>query len=178
MSVELTSEPLQRWRELNESVRFALAGKLCGLYGAPTDEAAFDALAPDKQQALLLLHGRMNELGLWPVVRSIDNVYGLGGTGMSFAAWPFILSTLQQRRDFTRLFANHGDTTGGFYERGRATAVLHFLYVDAAEQPRRWAVHFDLHSPVHSPVSAFRHLRHEALGGVTPDCQAIKKCLV
>ncbi len=45
MSVELTSEPLQRWRELSESVKFALAGKLCGLYGAPTDETAFDALA-------------------------------------------------------------------------------------------------------------------------------------
>jgi hypothetical protein len=71
--------------------------------------------------------------------------------------------------------ANHKDTTGGFYEKGRADAVLHFLYVDGS--PRKWYVHFDLYSPVHSPLSALRHLRYEFLGKLTPDWRMIQKCL-
>src|SRR5947209_4043929 len=75
------------------------------------------------------------------------------------------------------LFANHKDTTGGFYERERASSVLHFLCVDKPDQPRAWAVHFDLYSPVHSLASMLNHIRHEALGGVTPDWRAIKTAL-
>ncbi len=112
---------------------------------------------------------------LWHVVRSVENVYGEGGVGMNFAAWPVILSTLRRRPDFTRLFANHRNTAGGFYERRRATAVLHFLYVEGAT--RSWAVHFDLHSLVYSPISAWRHVRYEALGGVTPDWRMIGESL-
>lgn len=170
MSAAAVIEPIT-WRVLPKATRADLTGRLRGLYQAPTDEGAFDSLALDKQQALLLLYRRMNELGLWRVVRSVENVYGRGGVGMSFAAWPVVLSTLGRRRDFTRLFANHRDTSGGFYERGRGQAVLHFLYVEG--ETRQWAVHFDLYSPVHSPASAFRHLRHEALGGVTPNWQMI-----
>jgi hypothetical protein len=165
------------WRELPADVRAALAGRLAGLWRAPTDEAAFDSLGIDKQQALLLLLRRIQQKDLWHVMRKVTNVYGVGGVGMSFDAWPFVVSTLTQRTDFTRLFANHKDTTGGFYERGRATAVLHFLYRDKPEMPREWFVHFDLYSPVHSLASVFNHVRHEALGGMTPDWRAIKTAL-
>jgi hypothetical protein len=94
---------------------------------------------------------------------------------MGFFAWPMIRSALERSRDFTKLFANHKDTTGGFYEKGRATSVLHFLYIDG--DPAQWFVHFDLHSPVHSPASAFKHFRHEFIGKVTPDWRMIEKNL-
>lgn len=173
---ELLTGP-QRWGDLAPDVRRALDGRLAGLWGAPTDESCFDNLAVDKQQALVLVLRRMLQLGLWPMVLKVTNVYGEGGVGMSFEAWPEVAATLARRRDFTRLFANHKDTTGGFYEKGRGAAVLHFLYVDKPDKQREWAVHFDLHSPVHSPVSAWRHLRHEFIGKVTPDWQAIGKAL-
>lgn len=162
-----------RWSDLASDVRDALEGKLIGLWGAPSDETAFDALAEDKQQALLLILARMRAKQLWHLVRKVDNVYGEGGVGIAFNAWPVIQSTLSRRTDFTRLFANHNDTNGGFYEKGREDAILHFLFQEGS--PRKWYVHFDLYSPVHSPVSAIRHLRHEFLGKVCPDWKTIKK---
>jgi hypothetical protein len=53
--------------------------------------------------------------------------------------------------------------------------VLHFLYQEG--EPRTWYVHFDLYSPVHSPGSALKHLRHEFLGKLTPDWRMIAKFL-
>jgi len=53
--------------------------------------------------------------------------------------------------------------------------VLHFLYQEG--EPRTWYVHFDLYSPVHSPGSALKHLRHEFLGKVTPNWEMIAKHL-
>jgi len=175
MTTSLSVAPL-RWRALPGATRCEFVGKLRELYQAPTDESAFDSLALDKQQALMLLYRRLRELKLWHLVRSVENVYGEGGVGMSFAAWPVILSTLRRRPDFTRLFANHRDTAGGFYERRRAVAVLHFLYVEG-KTGRSWTVHFDLHSPVYSPSSAWRHMCYEALGGVTPDWRRISESL-
>jgi len=163
------------WQDLSEYFREALTGKLSGLWGATTDEDAFNACALDRQQTLLLLAARLRAKGLWHVIRKIDNVYGEGGVGIGFSAWPVVESTLRARKDFTRFFANHKDTTGGFYEKGRADAVLHFLYVEGV--PRKWYVHFDLYSPVHSPASAFKHLRHEFLGKLTPDWRRIQQCL-
>jgi hypothetical protein len=163
------------WRELHAQTREALTGKLVGLWGAVSDEAAFDSLAEDKQQALLIVLSRMQDKDLWHLVRSIDNVYGESGVGMGFAAWPFIQSTLSRRRDFTRRFANHKDTSGGFYEKGRPDAVLHFLFQEGS--PRKWYVHFDLHSPVHSWKSAVKHLRYEFLGNICLDWKMIKQCL-
>ncbi len=165
------------WRELVADERAALANRLAGLWGAPTDEAAFDNLAVDKQQALLLLLRRMRQQELWHVVSKVTNVYGEGGVGMSFDAWPVVASTLKRRPDYTRRFADHRDTTGGFYERGRGAGVLHFLYVDKPDQPRAWQVHFDLYSPVHSPASMLQHLRHEFIGKLTPDWRAITTAL-
>ncbi len=99
---------------------------------------------------------RMDGKGLWHFVKRVTNVYGEGGVGLQFLAWPMIESTLSRRRDFTRLFANHNDTSGGFYEKDRDEAILHFLFQEG--EPRTWYVHFDLYSPVHSPASAWKHL--------------------
>ncbi len=175
MGTETTAQ--LRWRELAADVRAALTNRLAGLWGAPTDEAAFDNLAVDKQQALLLLLRRMRQQELWHVVSKVTNVYGEGGVGMSFDAWPVVVSTLLRRSDFTRRFANRHNAAGGFYERGRSAGVLHFLYVDKPDQPRKWQVHFDLYSPVHSPASVLQHLRHEFIGKLTPDWRAITTAL-
>lgn len=159
------------WRELSVETRTALAGRLKGLYGRETDESAFDALALDKQQALLILLRRFGELRLWQTVRRVENVYGEGGVGMNFAVWPCIKSTLERSRIFTAWFASHGDTTGGYIERGVGRASLHVLYVDNGE--RKWAAHFDLYNPWASPANAWRHLVHEKLRHYRPDWRAI-----
>jgi hypothetical protein len=163
------------WSDLSRDQREALSGKLRGLWSAPNDKEAFDALSVDKQQALLLILSRMQARNLWSTVRQVTNVYGEGGVGLSFQAWPMIKSALGRSRVFTRLFANHKDTTGGFYEKGLAASVLHFLYIDG--DPRQWFVHFDLYSPVYSPGSALQHLRHEFIGKVRPDWRMIQKNL-
>lgn len=167
---------LLRWRELEEPLRADLEGRLKGLYGSVNDESAFDSLVVDKQRALLILLRRFRELNLWRAVRRVENVYGEGGVGMNFAAWPILKSTLESRGDFTRRFANHSDTTGGFLERSRTRGALHVLYIDDAEA-RRWAAHFDLYNPWASPLNAWRHLLHEKLKGETPDWRTIKRAL-
>lgn len=163
------------WRELKGDARAGLERKLEGLYGHERDESAFDSLAVDKQQALLILMRRLRELKLWDAVRRVENVYGEGGTGMNFSAWPFLESTLRRRDDFTDWFATHGDTQGGFIERGRARAALHILYVEG--EPRRWAVHFDLYNPWASPLNAWRHLLREKLRRETPGWRVIRTAL-
>jgi hypothetical protein len=163
------------WATLPAQTRELLAGKLKDLWDAPNDAAAFDSWPLDKKQALLLLLDRMYAKGLWELVRRVTNVYGEGGVGLEFEAWPKIKSTLSRRRDFTRRFANHNDASGGFYERDRDVAILHFLFREG--EPRRWYVHFDLYSPIHSPGSAFKHLRHEFLGKSKPDWRVIAKHL-
>jgi len=164
-----------QWADLSRETKEFLKGKLAGLWGAETDEAAFDSWTVDKKYALLLLLKRMRAKELWHVVKRIDNVYGEGGVGLQFEAWPIIESTLSRRDDFTRRFANHKDTSGGFYEKGRSEAVLHFLYQEG--QPRTWYVHFDLHSPVHSLGSAWKHLRQEFMSKTKPDWRRIAKSL-
>lgn len=164
-----------RWQELSGEVQSPLEGKLKGLYDAGRDEEAFDNLEIDKQQSLLLLMHRLRELELWSAVRRVENVYGVGGVGMNFRAWPELASALQGRKDFTARFARHRDNQGGFLERGRSSASLHFLYTDRGE--RRWAVHFDLYNPWSSPGNAWRHLLYEKLKGVTPDWRAVRSAL-
>jgi hypothetical protein len=163
------------WKNLTEDLREALTGKLSGLWGAASDEEAFNACPVDKQQTLLIMANRLQAKNLWHVIKKIENVYGEGGVGLGFSAWPVVESTLSARKDFTRFLANHKDTTGGFYEKGRADAVLHFLFVEG--KPRKWYVHFDLYSPVHSPLSAFKHFRYEFIGKLTPDWRMIQQCL-
>ena len=163
------------WTDLSDEVRELLTGKLTGLWGAPSDAVAFDSWTLDKKQAMLLLLRRLHHKKLWHLVKRVTNVYGEGGVGLQFEAWPMIESTLSRRRDFTRLFANHKDTSGGFYEKQRDVAVLHFLYQEG--EPRTWYVHFDLYSPVHSMGSMLKHMRYEFMGKVRPDWRMIAKCL-
>ena len=163
------------WADLSGETKELLRGKLAGLWGAESDAAAFDSWPLDKKQALLLLLKRMEAKKLWHLVKRITNIYGEGGVGLQFEAWPMIESTLSRRSDFTRLMANHKDTSGGFYEKQRAAAVLHFLFQEG--EPRTWYVHFDLYSPVHSPGSMWKHLRHEFMGKVKPDWRMIAKFL-
>ena len=175
MSDDKSNEDGLKWSNLSSPTRDLLRGKLVGIWGAESDQAAFDSWPTDKQQALIILAHRLDEKNLWHVVRQITNVYGEGGVGIQFLAWPMIESTLRRRPDFTRRFANHKDTTGGFYEKRRAHAVLHFLFQEG--DPRLWYVHFDLYSPVHSVGSALKHLRHEFIGGLKPDWRLISKSL-
>ncbi|HEX8143260.1 MAG TPA: hypothetical protein VF553_11735 [Pyrinomonadaceae bacterium] len=171
---ETINEPVRlRWRELPRFLQDALHRKLEDLYGYARDEDAFDSLALDKQQALLILARRFIELDLWSAVRRVSNVYGEGGVGMNFDAWPVLHSTLSRHRQFTARLANHSDTTGGFIERGVGRASLHLLYVDKEGEERRWAAHFDLYNPWASPVNAMRHLFVEKLRGYTPDWRVI-----
>lgn len=142
-----------------------------GLYGQARDEDAFDSLAVDKQRALLILARRFSELKLWEAVRRVENVYGDYGVGMNFDAWPVLSSTLERHKGFTRRFANHNDTTGGFMERGVDHASLHVLYVDNGR--RRWAAHFDFYNPWASPANALRHLVNEKIRGFAPDWRTI-----
>jgi hypothetical protein len=164
-----------RWKDIPAEAREDLTGRLSGLWGAVSDEAAFNACTVDKQQTLLIMVARLRAKRLWHVIRKIDNVYGEGGVGIAFLAWPFIHSNLRGRKDFTRLFATQKGATSGFYEKGRSHAALHFLYVDG--KPQKWYVHFDLYSPVHSLVSAIKHTRYEVLGKLTPDWRMIKNLL-
>jgi hypothetical protein len=170
---ELSVGPLL-WQELSQEARQGLATKLVGLWGATSDQEAFERLTVDKQQALLLMMKRLISIDLWDIVKSIDNVYGSGGVGIDFTAWPFMEATLSRRKDFTRRFAKRKQVSGGFYEKGRPEAVLHYLFTNGKNgKPRQWHVHFDLYSPLDSFRSWMRHIRHEYVGKKKPDWQMI-----
>ncbi|HEY0098362.1 MAG TPA: hypothetical protein VGB76_05350 [Pyrinomonadaceae bacterium] len=171
-----TQDAQLRWDELPETVRADLAHKLENLYGQEDDESAFDALAVDKQQALLLFAVRLRALKLWPEIESIENVYGLGGVGLNIRARRSLTSTLAAHEKFSSRFAAHGDTARGFFETGRTRAALHFLRMHG-DAPR-WSIHFDLHAPTANARSLFLHFWHEKWRGETPDWRAIKAALV
>jgi len=149
--------PLLTWSHLHEDNRAALSGKLDGLFGWSHSEAAFESLAVNRQQALLLLLRRFRELKLWDTVRLITNVYGEGGVGMEFIAWPFLRITLEGRRGFTALLAGHRNNEGGFRERKQLPGpALHVVMVERAKN--RWAAHFDLYDPLSSVLDLWRHI--------------------
>ncbi|MDQ3259020.1 MAG: hypothetical protein M3R15_35015 [Acidobacteriota bacterium] len=171
-----SEEPRLSWPQLATETRSALGRTLEGLYERQDTVAAFDALAVDKQQALLLFVRRLGQLGLWSAVRRVVNVYGEGGVGIDFEASSLFDSTLRRRSDLTRLLAARRGCMIGFRERRRPRAALHFLQCGHVEQDGcRWSVHFDLYNPTASPSSAWRHLYHESLHQVTPDWRIIKK---
>lgn len=172
---QIDSDRPLRWRELSGDTREVLSGKLIGLWAAADDEEAFDKFTVDKQQALLLFTQRLITKNVWQTVKRINNVYGIGGVGMNFEAWPYLESTLDRNPDFTRMFAKRRKTSGGFYEKGRGKGVLHFFYKDGTS--RRWHVHFDLYSPVYSLGTAMKHLRHEYFGTLRPDWQMIAETM-
>ncbi len=159
--------PLIKWNALAAETRAALAGKLSGLYGWSVENEIFDALEPERQQALLLLMRRFQELSLWDTVRRITNVYGRGGVGMDFEAWPLLRATLRRRRNFTSLMAGHRNNQGGFREkRANAGPSLHVVMV--AVERAQWAAHFDHYNPVQSLSSFWRHIYYESFRGKLP----------
>jgi len=167
-----------RWYDLSTNMRAALDGKLRGIYEHAVDERAFDALDVDKQQSLLVFARRLVELNLWDSIKRIENIYGAGGVGINFTAWPVLESALRRRTDFTAMFAAHKDASAGFLERGRTQSALHFLR--AARQPKSisvWSAHFDLYSPLAFPTGMWRHLLHEKMRRETPDWRCIKHAL-
>ena len=70
---EMTESSLS-WADLPYATRELLTGKLAGLWGAATDEAAFDSWTLDKKQGMLLLLNRMHCKGLWHLVKKVNNV--------------------------------------------------------------------------------------------------------
>jgi hypothetical protein len=167
-----SAEP-QRWSKLSPEIRTGLCGRLAGLYGFPSDEAAFDFLGVDKQNALLLLFQRFETLRLVQTVIRIENVYGLGGVGFDFLASSNLEKTLGSSTGFSKLFARHRNSSIGFLERHRNSATLHLLRVKSERD--KWGAHFDLHSPIGSIGSSFKHLYHEKVLGKTPDWIDIAK---
>jgi hypothetical protein len=111
-------------------------------------------------------------LGLWESVRRIENVYGTGGVGINFRAWPGLAAELRRRKDFTTLFARHRDNRGGYLERKQPRAPLHFLYSD--ESKTLWVAHFDLYNPWSSVADAVRHLLYEKMKGKRPDWRDVR----
>jgi len=172
-----TTEPERQltWADLDAETRENLDSKLDGLYGFGSTPNAFSTIAIDKQQALLLLMRRLVALKLWDAVRLIDNVYGEGGVGIYFSAWPYLWSTLQRRKDFTRFFARHPHNSGGFLEKSRLNASLHFLYIDDGGPERHWHVHFDLYGPWGSPLTTARHLLREKFMARHPSWRDIRE---
>lgn len=168
--------PAPRWAELAAEARAQLAGRLAGLYGHGTDESAFDSLAEDKRQTLLIFVRRFSRFGLWGGVERVTNVYGEGGVGIEFVVRKDFSATLGSHPRFTPRFAGHGaDSAGGFYEKRRPRAALHFLRMRAG--PNIWAAHFDGHGPLAGPMSLLRHLWHEVVRGRTPGWREVKVLL-
>lgn len=163
------------WENIPAEVREALTGKLAGLWQHATDEDFFNSCLVDKQQTLLMMAARLQAKDLWHLVEKIIDVWGEHGVGIRFTPAAGTVELLRSRKDFTRFMANHKGTTGGFYEKGRGDAILHFIYTDG--EPQEWGVHFDLYSPVHSLASIYKHLRHEFFGKLFPDWRMIKERL-
>jgi len=176
MSGSEDSDARLRWDDLPGALRDNLTDKLAGLYGHTDAANAFESLAADKQQALLLFAARLGELNLWREIERIENVYGVGGVGMSFRAHGGLGDALAAHGQFTTRFAAHRDCAAGFCETGRARAALHFLRMK--DDAPLWSIHFDLHAPAATPLSALRHLWREKVRGETPDWEAIKAVLV
>ena len=163
------------WAELPETLRCSLQGKLAGLYGYGEDETAFAAAAQDKREALVLLMRRLVGLDLWTRVGKIVDVYGEGGVGMYFSATSDLDSALRSRNDFSRRFARHRHNSGGFLERNRRRAALHFLYIDNGSGTRDWHVHLDFYGPIGSIFSIAQHLYYERWQKFRPNWQIMKE---
>lgn len=152
----------------------AFRGKLAGMYGWGSDEDVYARLPEDKHEALSLLAKRLIETDLWQAVGTIVNVYGVGGVGLYFGATRDLQAELSGRPDFTRAFARHHDNTGGFLEKRRKHASLHFLYIDPPQDERQWHVHLDYYGPYGSLMTTAQHLFYERWRKFRPDWRLMK----
>lgn len=172
MSDAALQEPLN-WVDLSLAKRHALDSKLNGLYGAPNVPAAFNSLAPDKQQALLLVLKRFSAHGLWQHIEYIDNVFGEGGVGINFTAWPSFHEALRWHKEFSTRFAKRPGNDGGFRERRPRFGGLHILFKGKGEE-RRWDAHFDMFNPLFSPANTARHVWNEVLNSRAPNWRMVR----
>ena len=163
------------WVDLSVRERDRFGTKLSGIYGHEGDEAAYNALAHDKHEALRLISDRLVRADLWQYVGKIVNVYGVGGVGMYFSPVGDLAAELDRRQEFTRWFARHHDNSGGFLEIGRKHASLHFLYIDPPEGARDWHVHLDLYGGWGSVITAIQHLYWERWRKYRPDWRIMKQ---
>lgn len=124
-----------------------------------------------------MLAGRLTRLVLWQNVRRIVNVYGQGGVGMYFSADSDFEATLRGRKDITSWFARHRDNTGGFFEKRRRRAALHFLFINSPSGEREWHVHLDFYGPMGSVLSTTQHLIYERFGKFRPDYRMMKELM-
>ena len=164
------------WKELPANIRRALDGPLNGLYQHARAADAFNALTEDKQQALRMLTKCFLTLELWPHVRSVGNVWGEGGVGMNFTAWPSFLETLRWHRKFSRRLAQRPGQDGGFRETHVKHGGLHILFKGRGES-RLWDAHFDMYNPLFSPSNTVLHVWNEVINSKTPDWQMVEKWL-
>ncbi len=151
-----------------------LRGKLAGMYGWGSDEDVYARLPEDKREALTLVASRLLAVDLWQAVGRIVNVYGIGGVGLYFSATSDLKSVLSDRQDFTRAFARHHDNTGGFLEKKRKHASLHFLFIDPPHGEREWHVHLDYYGPYGSLATMAQHLFYERWKKFRPDWKLMK----
>jgi len=163
------------WAELSQQERDRYGGRLSGIYGHEGDEPAYNTLALDKHEALRLICDRLIHADLWQYVGRIVNVYGVGGVGMYFRPIGDLAAELDRRQEFTRWFARHHDNSGGFLEKGRKHASLHFLYIDTPEGQREWHVHLDLYSGWGSLITAVQHLYWERWKKYRPDWRIMRE---
>lgn len=173
MAIDAAEVP-GKWSELSEEERLRYQGRLSGLWGHKGDEAAYDSLTRDKQEALALISERLVKLDLWKSVGKIVNVYGCSGVGFYFGATTDLEAELSRRPKFTRTFARHHDNTGGFIEKGRKRASLHFLYIDPEQGEREWHAHLDLYGPYGSMLTTAQHLYYERWKRFRPDWKLMK----
>jgi len=171
----VTGAAASTWAGLRQQERDLYQGKLSGIYGYEGDEAAYNALANDKHEALNLISGRLIRVGLWEYVGRIVNVYGVGGVGMYFSPLRDLAAELDRRSEFTRWFARHYDNSGGFLEKGRKHVSLHFLYIDPPSGEREWHVHLDLYGGWGSVITAVQHLYWERWKKYRPDWRIMKR---
>jgi hypothetical protein len=169
----MAAEPsLLKWRDLSDDTRAALSGKLAGLFGWAETNSVFESLAVERQQALLLILQRMQELRLWDSVHFVTNVYGEGGVGINFVSWPNLRSILTRRADFTTRLAGHRNNEGGFRERKKKSGpALHMVIVK--REGNLWAAHFDLYDPLLSVKDFWRHIYRESWRRQLPNWRQI-----
>ena len=171
----MTSFRFEQELEHPSSLPAEFRGRLEGLYGWGDDEHVYRTLPLDKRAALLLIARRLIQKDLWDAVGRIVNVYGVGGVGMYFGAVVDLEAVLAARKDFTQRFARHRDNNGGFLEKSRRHASLHFLYIDQPQSEREWHVHLDLYGPMGSFLTTSKHLFHERWRKFRPDWQLMKE---
>ena len=164
------------WENLTQAKQHSLLGKIEGLYNHTIAPAAFNSLSLDKQQALLLLLQQFSTLHIWQHVRKIENVYGEGGVGMNFIAWPSFLETLHWHKEFSRRMAKRPGNDGGFRERRARFGGLHILYKGKGES-RNWDAHFDMFNPLFSPANAARHVWNEVINSRSPNWLMVRDWL-